>query len=288
VRAEPWHRNAGSTRRPHRCTLLECRYLDSSPRPLSTRRVRGAIGFVRVILKLLALETSTEWCSAAVWRDGEVFAREELAGHRHSEMILPMIDAVLQQAEERLAGLDAVAFGAGPGSFTGLRIACGVAQGLAFASGRPIVGVGTLLAVAQASGGDRVVSCLDARMGELYCAAFERGGGQWRTVHAPHLCTALAAPEVEGDGWVGAGSGFGAHGSALAERYAGRLGAVQAFVHPDARHIAALAVDMVRAGLALPAEEAAPIYLRDRVALTVEQRRALKAQPSGHAPVGNP
>ena len=239
-------------------------------------------------MKLLALETSSEWCSAALWRDGEVFAREQLAGQRHSELILPMIDALLQEAEEQLTALDAVAFGAGPGSFTGLRIACGVAQGLAFGAGLPVVGVGTLLAVAQASGGERVVSCLDARMGELYCAAFERGGGQWRTVHAPRLCTPVAAPEVDGDGWVGAGSGFAAHGAALAERYAERLSAVQPAVHPDARHIAALAVDMVRAGMALPAEEARPVYLRDRVALTVEQRQALKTLKSGRTPVENP
>jgi tRNA threonylcarbamoyladenosine biosynthesis protein TsaB len=239
-------------------------------------------------LKLLALETSSEWCSAAVWRDGELLAREELAGTSHSELILPMVDALLREAGEQLTALDAVAFGAGPGSFTGLRIACGVAQGLAFAADVPVVGVGTLMAVAQATGGERVVSCLDARMGEIYCAAFERGGGQWRTVHAPQLCTPVAAPEVEGDGWVGAGGGFAVHGIALAQRYAGRMSAVQPAVHPDARHIAALAADMVRAGLALPADEARPVYLRDRVALTVEQRQALKTLKSGRAPVENP
>lgn len=198
-----------------------------------------------------------------------------------------MVDALLREAELTLTALDAVAFGSGPGSFTGLRIACGVAQGLAFASGLPVVGVGTLLAVAQASGGTRVLSCLDARMGELYCAAFERNGAQWRTVHEPGLCTPIAAPDVDGDGWVGAGSGFAVHGTALAERYAGRLEAVDPTLHPEARHIVALAVDLVGAGMALPAEEAWPVYLRDRVALTVEERRVAKALKSGPARMEN-
>ncbi len=228
-------------------------------------------------MNILALETSSEWCSAALWLDGRVLTREELAGQRHSELILSMIDALLREAGVALVACDAIAFGAGPGSFTGLRIACGVAQGLGFAAGLPLAGVSTLLALAQASGAERVFSCLDARMGEVYCAAFERRSGPWCTTHSPRLCAPAAAPLLDGEGWIGAGGGFAVHGPALQERYASQLERVRPDLHPQAQDIASLGADMVRAGLALPAEQAHPIYLRDRVAFTVDERQAIKA-----------
>jgi tRNA threonylcarbamoyladenosine biosynthesis protein TsaB len=239
-------------------------------------------------LNILSLETSSEWCSAAAWLDGRELAREEWAGQRHSELILPMIDALLQEAGVPLAAFDAIAFGAGPGSFTGLRIACGVAQGLGFATGAPVACVSTLLAVAQGSGAQRVVVCLDARMGEVYFGAFERDGGsgaerRWSVVHPPQLCAPAAVPRLVAGGWLGAGSGFAVHGAALAQRYAGCLSETRAELRPHARHIAALAVEMVRVGLTVAAEDASPVYLRDHVALTLDERRALKtaggAQP---------
>ncbi len=241
-----------------------------------------------LILNILSLETSSEWCSAAAWLDGSVLAREELAGQRHSELILPMIDGLLQEAGVGLTAFDAIAFGAGPGSFTGLRIACGVAQGLAFATGVPVACVSTLLAVAQGSGAQRVVVCFDARMGEVYFGAFERDGGsgaerRWRVVHPPQLCAPAAAPHLEAGDWVGAGSGFAVHGAALAERYAGRLSEARAELRPQAHEIAALAVEMVRAGLTVAAEDARPVYLRDHVALTLNERRALKAAGGAQA-----
>ena len=234
-------------------------------------------------MNILALETSTEWCSAALWLDGRVLAREEQAGQRHSELILPMIDTLLNDAGIALAACDAIAFGAGPGSFTGLRIACGVAQGLGFATNLPLVGVGTLLGVAHASGADRVIACLDARMGEVYAAAFVRTGNEWTTIGSPCLCSPAAAPEVDGQGWTGAGSGFAAYGVALQARYANHLAELRPDLHPHARDIASLAADRVRAGLAVPAEQAHPIYLRDRVALTVSERQAIKAQQNAAA-----
>jgi tRNA threonylcarbamoyladenosine biosynthesis protein TsaB len=233
-------------------------------------------------LNILSLETSSEWCSAAVWLGGKTLAREELAGQRHSELILPMIDALLRDAGVELAAFNAIAFGAGPGSFTGLRIACGVAQGLAFAAGLRVACVSTLLAVAQGSEAERVVVCFDARMGEVYLGAFQReaassGKAQWSIVHAPQLCVPSAVPQLDGGGWVGAGSGFAVHGAALAERYSGCLCETRAELRPRASDIAELAVDMVRAGFTVAAEDAAPVYIRDRVALTVDERRALKA-----------
>jgi tRNA threonylcarbamoyladenosine biosynthesis protein TsaB len=233
-------------------------------------------------LNILSLETSSEWCSVAAWLDGKAMAREELAGQRHSELILPMIDALLHDAGMELAAFDAIAFGAGPGSFTGLRIACGVAQGLAFAAAIPVACVGTLLAVAQGSGADRVVVCLDARMGEVYFGAFERGAAsagelRWSVAHPPQLCVPGAAPQLDGGGWVGAGSGFAVHGATLTERFSGCLSETRPELRPRASDIAELAVGMVRAGLTVAAEDAAPVYIRDRVALTVDERRALKA-----------
>ncbi len=233
-------------------------------------------------MNILSLETSSEWCSVAVWLDGNAQVREELAGQRHSERILPMIDGLLHDAGMELAAFDAIAFGAGPGSFTGLRIACGVAQGLAFAAGVPVACVSTLLAVAQGSGAERVVVCLDARMGEVYFGAFQReaassGELRWSVTHPPQLCVPSAVPQLDGSGWVGAGNGFALHGARLAERYSGCLSETRAELRPRAYDIAALAVDMVRAKLTVAAEDAAPVYIRDRVALTVDERRALKA-----------
>jgi tRNA threonylcarbamoyladenosine biosynthesis protein TsaB len=234
--------------------------------------------------KLLALETSSEWCSAALWLDGQVLTREVLAGQTHSEQLLPMVEGLLGEAGLSLGALHAIAFGSGPGSFTGLRIACGVAQGLAFAVALPVVPVTSLLALAEASGADRVISCLDARMSEIYFAAYRRESGEWRCVHQPALCRPGAAPLVEGDGWIGVGSGFAAHGAALASRYQGRLLAHQPDLHPSAREIAVLGARRYALGLAVPPEEAAPLYLRDRVALTVDERESLRRAAAAGTP----
>jgi tRNA threonylcarbamoyladenosine biosynthesis protein TsaB len=259
---------------------LEWPHFDGISCPPDTRRVCGADAVALAILKILALETSTEWCSAALSLDGRVLAGEEHAGQRHSELLLPMIDALLKDAGIALADCEAIAFGMGPGSFTGLRIACGVAQGLGFAVGLPLVGVGTLLAVAQASAAERVIVCLDARMGGVYSAAYERSAGAWLVVNAPSLCAPAEAPQVDGEGWTGAGGGFAAYGPALLERYGNRLDVVRPELRPHAKDIASLGADMVAAGLAVPAEQAHPIYLRDRVALTVDERQAIKSARS--------
>jgi tRNA threonylcarbamoyladenosine biosynthesis protein TsaB len=225
-------------------------------------------------LKVLALDTSSEWCSAALWLDGEVRARQENAGQRHSELILPMIDALLQQARLTVQQMDAIAFGAGPGSFTGLRIACGVAQGLAFAASLPVAGVVTLECLAQASGGERALCALDARMGEIYFAAYERSDAAWGVVHEPVLCRPEQAPAVQGT-WTGSGGGFAVHGPTLMRRYAGQLSAVRADLFPHAREVAILGARMAARGLVVDAAEAAPLYIRDKIALSVAERAAL-------------
>jgi tRNA threonylcarbamoyladenosine biosynthesis protein TsaB len=217
-------------------------------------------------VKFAAIETSTEWCSVALWRDGELGAIEQRAGHRHGELALPMLERLLAGARLRAADLDAVAFGAGPGSFTGLRIACGIAQGLAFARGLPVLGVSSLEAMAEECGAPRVVACLDARMGEVYYSALEKRGARWEEV-VPALCVApAAAPRPPGEGWVGCGNGFAAYGAM-------GLRLVYAEVHPGALALARLAAPRLAAGQGVDAARAVPNYLRDKVALTTEERR---------------
>ena len=223
-------------------------------------------------MKILALETSTELCSAALWLDGGIDMREAAAGQRNSEVLLPMVDALLAARGLKAADLDGVAFGAGPGSFTGVRIACGVAQGIAFGAGVPVVGIVTLLALAEASQSQRAVCCLDARLGEIYHAAYERRAGRWHAVHEPSLCKPDAAPELPAGEWTGCGSGFGVFRQTLEKRYAGRLVRIVDGLAPHAREVASLAAAEFKLGNAVAAEHAAPLYVRDKVALRVDER----------------
>ena len=217
-------------------------------------------------MKFAAFETSTEWCSVALWRDGELSAIEQRAANRHGELALPMLERLLAAAGLKVADLEAIAFGAGPGSFTGLRIACGIAQGLAFARGLPVLGVSSLEAMAEECGAPRVVACLDARMGEVYYSALEKRGARWAEV-VPAQCVApAAAPRPPGEGWVGCGNGFAAYGTM-------GLRSVYPEIHPGAAAVARLAAPRLAAGEGMDAARAAPNYLRDKVALTTEERR---------------
>ena len=230
-------------------------------------------------MKVLALETSTEFCSVALWQDGVVTSKSEKVGQRHSELLMAMLDGVLAEAGIKLAQLDGIAFGAGPGSFTGVRIACGVAQGLALGANLPVIGICTLQAVAQGSGKNRVIAALDARMAEVYFAVYEKCEGAWLTVCAPCLCLPQDTPAVEGADWLGAGSGFAAHGTMLQARYDGQLGSIDASCVPQASAIAELAAPMFAAGLGLDAALAMPLYLRDKVALKTSERLSIERQP---------
>ena len=225
-------------------------------------------------LNLLALDTSTEYCSVALMRDGELTHLETHAVQRHSELILPMIEQLLRAAGMAVGQLGGIAFGAGPGSFTGIRIACGVAQGLAFGAELPVVPVGTLAALAQEAGGTRVLACLDARMGEIYHASYRRDDDKgWTEMTCPAVGPASSAPVLEGDGWLGCGNGLAVYGDALAKRYGGQLVRVEAKLHPHARSIARLAMPVLAAGGGVPAEQALPLYVRDKVALKMHEQR---------------
>lgn len=223
-------------------------------------------------MKILALDTSTEYCSVALWVDAAVHERVVHAGQGHSGIVLDMIDQVLAEGGVGLAALDGIAYGQGPGSFTGLRIACAVAQGLAFAEDLPLAGIGTLHAMAVACSAERVLCCLDARMQEIYHAAYVRNGEFCEEVSAPLVCAPGAAPVLPGTGWTGCGSGFAAYGDILRQRYGAALATVDSAVYPHARDMARIAVPLFAAGQGIPADEAAPLYIRDKVALKTAER----------------
>ena len=219
-------------------------------------------------MKLLALDTTETACSVALRLEGETLFRFRDAPRQHSALVLPMVSELLAEAGLGLGDLDAIAFSRGPGSFTGIRIATAVAQGLALGAGLPLVPVSTLLALAQGAfvetGARHLLPALDARMGELYWAAVEMGD------EGPALLTeekVVPPPRAEAPGrddWVGVGSGWDAHLEALAPRFRPRRVLHQWQIR--ARDVAAVGVFLLAAGAAVPAEAARPVYLRNRVA----------------------
>ncbi|HCE07640.1 MAG TPA: tRNA (adenosine(37)-N6)-threonylcarbamoyltransferase complex dimerization subunit type 1 TsaB [Oxalobacteraceae bacterium] len=222
---------------------------------------------------IIAIETSSEIASAALLCGDQLIARATTGVQTHSQSILPMVQSVLAQAGIGLAQCDAVAFGAGPGSFTGVRTACGIAQGLAFGLDLPVLAVVTLQAMAQAcrevSGASDVLAVLDARMGEVYWAQY-RYTDRWLTVTAPTLS---APSELVARGTVTAcGNGM----SVYADAFAAHSFAVDARpdLMPHARWIAQVARSELAQGMAVAARDAQPIYLRNKIALTTSERLA--------------
>jgi tRNA threonylcarbamoyladenosine biosynthesis protein TsaB len=226
-------------------------------------------------MHILALDASTDVCAAALGNGASWVERMELAGQRHSELLLPMARALLSEARLELPDLGGIAFGAGPGSFTGLRIACGVAQGLALGANLPLIGVATLEAMAETarrrSGCTRVIAALDARMHEVYLAAYEHDGSRWCADVAPSVVAPSEATLPRGQSWCGVGNGFAAF-PALRERLAGALASCDEGILPTAVAIGILALPRFAAGEGIPARDAAPLYLRHRVALTSAER----------------
>jgi len=222
---------------------------------------------------ILALETSTEFCSVALHVDGKIITNEVTAGQRHSEMLLPMIHELLTEAELTLQQLDGIAFGAGPGSFTGLRIACGVTQGLAYAANLPVIAISTLEAVAEKIAKNNVIVALDARMGEIYHAAYWKVADRnWKIVHSPSLCLPQHAPPVLDHGWHSGGSGFDTFHEILSTRYHGALQQTHGGLHPHAEQVAMLALEKYRTNATIHATQAAPVYIRNKVALKENER----------------
>ncbi|HQR02541.1 MAG: tRNA (adenosine(37)-N6)-threonylcarbamoyltransferase complex dimerization subunit type 1 TsaB [Proteobacteria bacterium] len=225
-------------------------------------------------MNLLALETSTRLLSVALWRDGALLERHQDQINGGSDRILPWVRELLAEAELTLPRLDGIAFGAGPGSFTGLRLACGITQGLAFGADLPVLPVGSLEALALASGRRRVYACLDARMGEVYSACYALEASRLVEVQAPTVTTPDAAPVPAGEGWTGCGDGFAVYGPVLSARLGTCLVSTEPLWLPTAASVATLAAPRLAAGEGLPASQAAPLYIRDKVALTTAERLA--------------
>jgi len=216
---------------------------------------------------ILAIDTATERCSVALRRDGRVTERSSEVARGHADLVLPMVEEILRESGVRLQDLDGIAYGRGPGAFTGVRIAVGVVQGLAFGAGLKTVGISNLAAVAQqvAKPGDRVLVCMDARMDQVYWSSFERGAGSERvTSLAPERVDAPDAVAA-GNYTTLAGTGFKAY-PALLSRLAAAGVAVHDAILPRASDIALLAEVEFRAGRGRPAAEAEPVYVRDQVA----------------------
>lgn len=228
-------------------------------------------------MKLLAFETATEACSVALWLDGEVRERFELAPRRHAELSLPWAEQLLAEAGIGKSQLDAIAIGRGPGAFTGVRLAIALAQGIALALDKPIVPVSTLGALALRAAGSRVLASIDARMGEVYAAAFELRDGDTFALSGEIVAAPadVQLPDARND-WHGVGTGFGAAGGLLQQRLASQLAVVDATALPHAADVARLAALAYDRGEALAPERVEPAYLRNNVALTIAEQQALR------------
>jgi len=233
-------------------------------------------------MKLLAFETATEALSVALYLDGQVHERFELAPRRHAELSLPWAQGLLQQAGVARSQLDAIAVGRGPGAFTGVRLAIALAQGIALGLDRPLVPVSTLevlAAGAPADGPDRILAAIDARMGEVYVGAYQRIGGRLVALDREQVLAPDAVQLPAADGrWQGVGTGFAAADGLLAQRLSAGIDAIDASALPRAGVLARLAAAAFEAGEAVPAERVEPAYLRDNVALTLVEQQALRAR----------
>lgn len=231
-------------------------------------------------MNLLAIETSTESCSVALVHGDQLIARSELAPRRHAELVLPMANALLAEAGLGRQALDAIAVGRGPGAFTGVRLGVSLAQGMAMALDLPVVTVSSLAALAMEAPDDgsdaAILAVIDARMGELYVASYRRHeDGSLLALDAERVCTAQSLVLPVADAWHVVGSGWGTYSDALRERLAGSvILSAEGACFPQAVRVAQIAVGEFRAGRAHAPELALPVYLRDKVALTlVEQGR---------------
>lgn len=221
-------------------------------------------------MKLLAIDTASDACSAALAVDGEVRTRRIVRPRAHASLLLPMVRSLLEEAGCDLPALAAIAFGRGPGAFTGLRIAAGVAQGLAFGADLGVLPVSDLAALAQGAirreGADRVAVAVDARMDEVYWGLYRNRDGLAVALEPERVCAPEAVNAPAGTGWVGVGTGWETCADRLGKTRAGGFTVLGAQRLPDAADMLPLAEAALRRGEALPPEQAVPVYLRDEVA----------------------
>ncbi|NVE00320.1 tRNA (adenosine(37)-N6)-threonylcarbamoyltransferase complex dimerization subunit type 1 TsaB [Massilia sp. BJB1822] len=233
---------------------------------------------------ILAIETSSEMASCALLRGDQIYSRESSGVRTHSQSVLPMIQELLAEAGIALADVDAIAYGAGPGSFTGVRTACGIAQGLGFGAAKPLLPIVTLdamaLACRQQHGADTVLAVLDARMNEVYWAQYRFDGEAPLAVLPPVLSVPEGVQPAAVDGaLIACGNGFAAYAEALSG-LACAAGAHAALM-PHAVQIAQLGRIAFAAGQGVTAAAAQPLYLRNKVAYTKAEREEMKAGGAG-------
>ncbi|MEP6898616.1 MAG: tRNA (adenosine(37)-N6)-threonylcarbamoyltransferase complex dimerization subunit type 1 TsaB [Rhodanobacter sp.] len=230
-------------------------------------------------MNLLAIETATEACSVALIHGDELIARSEIAPRRHTDLVLPMAESLLAEAGISRHALDAIAVGRGPGAFTGVRLGVSLAQGMALALDVPVVTISSLAALALEAPEDddsTILAVIDARMGEIYAACYRRddNGGLIALDHE-RICKADALELPIAAAWQVVGSGWATYATVLSQRFTGTLRSADGLRYPQAAHVAELALHEFKAGRAQAPELALPVYLRDKVALTlVEQGKA--------------
>lgn len=234
-------------------------------------------------MKILAIDTSTEACSAALYIDGELIERYLVAPRKHIELLKPMVDEVMKAAEVDVSELTGLAFGAGPGSFAGLRVACAFVQGMGAGLEIPVVPVSTLKAMAQQvleTHADRtVLVMLDAKMKEVYWGVYRLEDKEVVTVLPEQVTKIDEIPNFTGivglANIIGAGDGWNVTPNwveALKPEF------IEKNVYPRAGEIALLSIDDFENGMALDADQVSPIYLRNNIALTIEEQEALKKE----------
>ena len=227
-------------------------------------------------MKLLAFETATEACSVALYIDGEIFERFEIAPKQHTQLALPWAEQLLAETGIKKSQLDAIAVGIGPGAFTGVRLAVALVQGIALALDKPVVPISSLAALAMQAADlktEKILAAIDARMGEIYCAQFQLNADKLVDVISEEIVIAPEAYRVESDSSiVGVGTGFAANNKALQNNLKSRLIACRADALPHASDIIKLAVRDYRLGKMIAPDNLEPAYLRNKVALTLKEQ----------------
>lgn len=220
-------------------------------------------------MKILAIETATEACSAALSIGDSCIHRFEIAPRQHTQLILPMVDELLLEADIQIEELDAIAFGQGPGTFTGVRIAIGVVQGLAFAHDIPVLPISTLAALAQHSANeyDCVAASIDARMQEIYWGLYKKDtSGVMQPILEEKVCAATECPIPSEGNWFGIGTGWNTYPKELESRFKSNLLGFNGDILPTAVDVMTLAKADYKKGNAVSVEAAMPVYLRNKVA----------------------
>lgn len=228
---------------------------------------------------LLIIDTATEACSVALTLNGKLYKRSEVAPRMHGELVLPMVDEVLAEAGAELNQLDAIAYGQGPGAFTGLRICISIVQGLAFGAGLPVVGVSSLQAMAQGlfmiKGEKQLLAAIDARMGEVYWGQYREIDGLMQLVGNETVCSPQLVTIGDADAsyvYQGVGTGWKTYASELSKALNLPVVVQTEPLYPLAEYMVPMAEHLLKLGKAVPAEQALPIYLRDNVAKKAKEQ----------------